>query len=107
MLTIYEKARITGLDERQIELAQKKFDHNQVTTVNIHEAHDRVLIHAAWYDAGGQSVAIPHLGIGITVHGDSATLWRSTAHHVPPERLRKWTLNEDAMRRSGKYERTP
>ena len=106
-MTIYEKARITGLDERQIELAQKKFDHNSITAINIHEAHDRVLIHAAWYDTGGESVSIPHLGIGIVASADGATLWRRTTHHVVPEHLRRWTLNEDAMKRSGKYEAKP
>jgi hypothetical protein len=100
-MDIYEKARAAGLDERQIEKAQKPFDHNQLTTIAIHEAHDRVLIHAKWYDANGKSVSLGH--IGITVTEDGTTLWRRTPPAVLPEVSRLWTLNEEAMKRSGKY----
>jgi hypothetical protein len=100
-LTIYDKARITGLDEKQIAKAQLPFDSSFPRTVEIHEAHDRVLIHAMWYDAGGKSVSLGHIGITATESG--ACLWRRSPPAVPQEVMRLWTLDEDAMKRSGKY----
>jgi hypothetical protein len=87
-MDIYQKARATGLDERQIALAQAPFDTNVGRTIDIHEAHDRVVIHAAAYDAGG-SVVVPGIG-GITVTPDGVTLWRRCPPAVRPEVRRAW-----------------
>ena len=91
-MTIYEKARIAGCEDLHIRRAQLPFDANMVRTVDIHESHDRVLVHAAWYDAGGKSVSLGH--IGITVTGDGAVLWRRSPPAVRPE-VRKGWVTED------------
>lgn len=103
-MNIYEKALATGLDARQVELAQAPFDTNIPRTIDIHEAHDRVLIHAAAYDAGGTAHTTEG---GLVVGDDWTTLWRRVPPAILPEVRRKWTLDEDAMKRSGKYEIKP
>lgn len=53
----YDKARFMGLDERTIDLAQMAFPHGlSPLTVTIHEALDKVLLHAMAYDHPGQPV---------------------------------------------------
>jgi hypothetical protein len=71
-----EKARATGLDERQIALAQM-IPHGAEQEQNTHEAYMRVAIHALAFDHPGEPVCIPRYGIGLVPHADgSMTLWR-------------------------------
>lgn len=70
------KARATGLDERQIELAQM-IPHGAEQELNVFEAYKRVAIHALAFDNPGQPVVIERYGVGIVPHADgSMTLWR-------------------------------
>jgi hypothetical protein len=91
-LTIYEKARIAGCDEHHIERSQLPFDTNAVRTIDIHESHDRVLIHAMWYDAGGKSVSLGH--IGIYASDDGVVLWRRCPPAVTPQQRALWITDD-------------
>lgn len=70
-MNIFEKAASAGLDSKQIKKAQLKFDTVHSRTMEIHEALDRVILHAAMYDNPGKNVRIGWLGLG--VHLDGAT----------------------------------
>lgn len=75
-MTVFEKARAMGLDERQIALAQADFTPGMpVQHVMIHEAMDRVLICAKAYDEG-RNCSIPHLGVGYVFGGEQDVIWR-------------------------------
>jgi hypothetical protein len=70
------KARATGLDERQIALAQM-IPHGAEQVQNQFEAYTRVAIHALAFDNPGRAVCISRYGIGLVPHADgSMTLWR-------------------------------
>lgn len=95
-MTIFEKALAAGLEQHHIDRAQLPFDGNAGRTVDIHESMDRVIVHAAWYDANGKSVSLGH--IGITVTEDGATLWRRVPPAVLPEIRRKWDLADRSVK---------
>lgn len=73
-MTIYEKARAAGLDARTVDKAQWPFDTVRNRQLEIHAAHDQVLLHAAMYDNPGKHVHIPRLGVGAHVPGATETV---------------------------------
>ncbi len=73
-MTLFEKARAAGLDERQIEKSQMVFDTVHSRTMEIHEAMDRVILHAAMHDNPGKHIHIPRLGVGAHIPGATETV---------------------------------
>lgn len=75
-LSLYEKARLMGLDERHIALAQAPITHVPDQQKAVFDAYRRVAIHALAYDNPGVPVVIDRYGIGLTPHEDGgSTLW--------------------------------
>lgn len=94
-MDLYEKARATGLDEAQIEMAQREPGRDPCMQQMQAEAHARVAIHALAYDHPGEPVSIARYGIGISHGPDGAMyLWRRSIDgggiFVRPEVLRCW-----------------
>lgn len=91
-MNLYEKARLTGCEELHIVRSQLPFDSNPIRTIDIHESHDRVCIHAMWFDAKGESVSLGH--IGITSTPDSTVLWRRSPPAVPIAIRKSWVTED-------------
>ena len=94
-VSIYEKARAMGLDEAQIEMAQRDPGRDTSMQQMQLEAQARVAIHALAYDHPGEPVSIERYGIGMSYGPDGATyVWRRTIERgglfVRPEVLRQW-----------------
>lgn len=73
-LSIYEKALAAGLDARTVDKAQWPFDTRRNLQLEIHAAHDQVLLHAAMLDHPGCHIHIPRLGVGAHVPNASQTM---------------------------------
>ena len=92
----FDKARAAGCEEHHIARAQLDFDSNFGRTIDIHESSDQVNVHAAWFEAGGKSVSLGHIGITTTESG--AVLWRRMPPGVPAEKRKAWNPLGDAWK---------
>jgi hypothetical protein len=70
----YEKAAAAGLDARHIALAQAPMTVVQGQQLAVHEANDRVTLHAAMFDNPGKNIRCSRLGFGAVVPGATQTV---------------------------------